>query len=106
VAVKQEVLKTVEVEKIVERNVETIKQVHAGPERIVPVHVDRIVEVPILVNVPQVPPDRSRDVFSILSSDLAIARIGFAERAFAGAHVLCCCFRYARCRFQSIATDK
>jgi len=28
--------------------------VHSGPERIVYVHVDRIVEVPILVNVTQV----------------------------------------------------
>ena len=60
VQVTNEVLKTVNVDKIVERNVETIKEVHAGPEKIVPVQVEKIVEVPILVNVPQVFPSLDR----------------------------------------------
>ena len=38
-------LKLVNVDRIVERNIETIKQVHAGPERIVPIHVEKIKEV-------------------------------------------------------------
>jgi hypothetical protein len=54
VQVKNEVLKIVNVDRIVERNIETIKEVTSGRERIVPVHIDKIIEVPIMVNVPQV----------------------------------------------------
>lgn len=54
VQVKNEVLKIVNVDRIVERNIETIKEVTSGRERIVQLRVDRIIEIPIIVNVPQV----------------------------------------------------
>jgi len=43
------VIKEVLVDRIVERNVETIKQVHAGLERVVPIYVERIKEVRFFV---------------------------------------------------------
>jgi len=43
------VVKEVLVDRIVERNVETIKQVHAGLERVVPIYVERIKEVRFLL---------------------------------------------------------
>ena len=54
VQVKNEVLKIVNVDRVVERNIETIKEVTSGRERIVQVRVDKIIEIPIIVNVPQV----------------------------------------------------
>jgi len=118
VTVKSEELKTVEVEKIVERNVETIKEVHSGPERIVYVHVDRIVEVPILVNVTQVLTKHYK-IFRYRPDPILACTFSRTDREAhalascvtecsrgACAHILFYYFRYARCLFQSIATDK